>query len=214
MKKDVLEAHKNLLLRAFFAKSCEEVQVQDEWKQVRRGLQAAPGRGEVKVEGREGGLPLGPCGACRRERHGQHATCRYMPAVKAWKSGTHVFAPDWGRRDGSRHTSMAEACLRPCTPPAACAQPCLEPLFQFLRLRPVHMQMPQVERVVASREVKRRSGPAAKQYLVKWRGLEYSGCTWEDADELSADMVRLGPGPRDRRRRAGDHSRNNLQCSL
>lgn len=33
----------------------------------------------------------------------------------------------------------------------------------------------------------------AAEYLVKWRGLEYSDATWERADDLKAEE-QVGPG--------------------
>lgn len=47
--------------------------------------------------------------------------------------------------------------------------------------------------MLAQRTSRRRGpdGEAQKQYLVKWRGLEYSDATWEDDAELTEeDRVR------------------------
>jgi chromodomain-helicase-DNA-binding protein 1 len=43
---------------------------------------------------------------------------------------------------------------------------------------------PQVERVVAERDGGGKCGGAA--YLVKWEGLPYAECTWEEEQDVSA----------------------------
>jgi hypothetical protein len=42
-----------------------------------------------------------------------------------------------------------------------------------------------VDRVVATRN----RGRAHPQFLVKWRGLEYSDATWEEEEEVVADRL-------------------------
>ena len=57
-------------------------------------------------------------------------------------------------------------------------------------LRPPRLAV-QVERVIACHESKRK-GVVQREYLVKWCGLEYGACTWEDEQDLAqlpADKV-------------------------
>ncbi|EDV27041.1 uncharacterized protein TRIADDRAFT_54568 [Trichoplax adhaerens] len=46
-------------------------------------------------------------------------------------------------------------------------------------------QYTQVERVIACRLIKQMTGGSTADYLVKWQGLPYADCTWEDGDLIN-----------------------------